>query len=87
MLVGGTFFQSGTQIGKGVEMPGCPFPPALRSLSDASHWLKPTQSQLARVLKSYRHTGVRGTEQGMAGWRTDKEAGAERKWEAVGGLF
>lgn len=84
--VGGTFSQSGTQIGKGVQVPGYPFLPALRTLADASHWLNPTQSQLARVPKSYRHPGVRQTEQGMAGWRMDKE-GAERKWEVVGCLF
>lgn len=87
MLVGGSFSQNGTQVGKGVKMPGCPSAPALRSLTDVSHWLNPTQSQLVRVLKSYRHTGVRGTEQGMEGWRMDKEAGDERKWEVRRGLF
>lgn len=60
MLVGGSFSQNGTQVGKGVKMPGCPSAPALRSLTDVSHWLNPTQSQLVRVLKSYRHTGSGG---------------------------
>lgn len=60
MLVGGSSSQNGTQVGKGVEMLGSLSPAALRSHTDASHWLNPTQSQLARVLKSYSHTRVGG---------------------------
>lgn len=85
---GGSLSQNGTQIGKGVEIPECASLPALRSLTDAFHWPNPTRSQLARVLKSHRHTwGLWGKEQSGQRWRIDKEVGDKRKWEVRESLF